>query len=325
MLNIFWVGGEIPKSIVENIDKWRSRVAEIQIWEDTNVELLIDGLNVDMNWPKAMLVDLLRVKAVRKFGGWYCDADTFPAILDLPQSSKVTLIREESRRFWNGCFQAPKNHRFLGAWEAEIVRSIENSNSFLDHTPTISGPHALSRALYGYIYDHGVHESGKEFEVLPWGNVLFTHSPQRFRKRKLAKAMLVHRAANTWRLETNLPRRNKSRILESIFSLRQTNLSSVLDTIRHLIKNPHRFPTRYWQLLMILSMDNRILDSASEWSEFWTESNCAEEIRNAVMNLKIGGIRTSEPNLQKKLKDAGWKAYGQKSWIRPNVTKLPAN
>lgn len=325
MLNIFWVGSEIPKFILENIDKWRSRVAEIQIWDDTNVELIIGDLDVDKNWPKAMLVDLLRVKAVHKFGGWYCDADTIPAVLELPHSSKVTLIREESRRFWNGAFQAPKNHRFLDFWENEIVRSIKNSNSFLDHTPTISGPHALSRALYGYFYDHGIHESGKEFEVLPWGSVLFTHSQRKFRKRKLAKAILVHCAANTWRFETNLQRTKKSRISESIFSLRQTNLSSVLDITRHLIKNPHRFPIRYWQLLMILSMDNKVLDSDIEWKDFWIESNCPEMIRNAVMNLKIGGIRTTDLNLQIKLKDAGWKAYGPRSWIRPNVTRLFAN
>lgn len=313
----------MPKSIAENIDKWRNRVADIQIWDDSNVSILIDDLIIDINWPKAMLVDLLRVKAVREFGGWYCDADTVPAVLELPHSSKVTLIREESRRFWNGAFHAPKNHRFLDYWEAEIRKSIENANLFPDHIPTISGPHALSRALYGYIYDFGLDESGKDFEVLPWGSAVFIHSPRKLRKRKLAKAILVHQAANTWRLETNSPRANKSKISEAIFSLRQTNLSTVLDIVRQLIKNPHRFPMRYWQLLMIKSMDNKVLDSASGWREFWIESDCPDEIRNAVMNLRIGGIRTSKKNLQEKLSDAGWKACGPNAWIRPNITKLP--
>lgn len=80
---------------------------------------------------------------------------------------------------------------------------------------------------------------------------------------------------------------------------------------------------RYWQLLMIKSMDNKVLDSASGWREFWIESDCPDEIRNAVMNLRIGGIRTSKKNLQEKLSDAGWKACGPNAWIRPNITKLP--
>lgn len=321
MIHIFWIETSPTQSILYNFRLWQQRYpGKVKIWVDENIKLISEIDSIQPHWPPAMKVDLLRVDVVRKYGGWYCDADSIPGSASLPSlGERILLVREESRRFCNGFFYSPSKHPFLAWWKQEILDSAFQHNNDLKKVSLITGPHALSRAIYLYTLKYGVQRTRTEISTSPWKLIKFENSTRIIRSRNFAA---LHIALGSW-VDYQEPITSMSGTCKrAFFRLRQTKNAVVLDLIRNLIKYPKLFPMKLWQLRLLLNMDNEILSQINSWSEVWANATNDSELVDAVRNLQIGMIITFNEDLAIRLLEGGWISKSKNEWIRPNVTKL---
>jgi hypothetical protein len=322
-IHAFWIGGKPPTRILENIRDWRSKYPNsIKFWTDIEIENTNRAEILNLDYPEAMKVDLLRVEVVKEFGGWYVDADTKPQEMIFPFVNSVTLVREDSKRFWNGCFFAPKNHPFLEVWQHEIKRSIRESWPQSDNVASISGPLALSRAIYVYASTVGAVQVKEELQMVGWSFVRWGETgnySRIYRKYILKSAALLHQGDASWKLPSQKSTPNFSKIL---YDLRRSHLSSILEFARQIIKNHHRFPKSLVQLKMILNMDNEVLDFKIPGENFIKTIMNKEELEDCLRNLEVGAISSVDQSVQDCLDFAGWGRVYSNVWVRPKLTKL---
>jgi hypothetical protein len=318
-IHIFWIGGVPPDWVMENLRAWETRYPKrVQFWNDSNV--INHGWDwvLSQTWLPAMKVDVLRVLAVSKFGGWYVDADSRPLKNSLPISKKLILVREEGKRCTNAFFYSCQGNAFLKTWLDEISRSVNKQDSGYIDIAKVSGPHALSRALYIHALSVGLAKCKDEIILLPWRYIKFRNlefaNPNR-----LIRSSVVHYSASTW--NTN-KKPKKSKFKGHLFQLRLGLASSFLDLLRSLIINPHRFPRTYLHLKLLLNMDNAVLDNGDLWANYELRIQTILELQEAVRNLDIGIIETSEASLHNKLRFAGWTEIRRNKWLRPRINQI---
>ena len=318
-IHIFWIGGVPPDWVMENLHAWQARYPNrVQFWNDSS--LISQGWDwvLSQSWPAAMKVDVLRVLAVSRFGGWYVDADSKPLTNTLPVSNKLILVREEGKRCCNGFFYSPEGNGFLETWLSEILRSINEQDPGEIDITRISGPFALSRALYLHALSEGSTKSKDGLILLPWKYIKFRD--QNFADlNHLARSSVVHISALTWNANG---RPIKSRFKLQLFQLRLGWASSILDLFRSLILNPHRFPRSYLHLKLLLNMDTSILDSDQSWENFELKISTMSDLYEAVRNLNIGIIETSQLSLHNQLRFAGWTEIRSNKWLRPRINQI---
>lgn len=320
LLHLFWIGEETPSFISSNFSLWKEKFkGEVRIWNNSNIEPINTIAGLQSMWPKAMLVDLLRVIAVSLEGGWYCDADSVPGDSDLPFSNKITFVREESKRFCNGFFFSPKGHPFLAHWIIEIENSIKVMWPHSSFIPEVSGPHALSRAIYTYALSVGAVNTRENLDFAPWGSIEFLHSKD-VPNRKTAGRTAIHIAQSSWDKSEKL--KISSPLRTWLYKSRQGRYASILDFVRNILRHPHLRPTTRSELRMFINTDNYILDSIKDWSDVWFTLENEELLYEVIRNLRICGIETQNHLVAEKLSFAGWVKIDKSHWIRPKVTNL---
>jgi len=323
LIHIFWIDGIPPHNILQNISLWEQMYPErLVVWNDAAIQ--IEGWDKEFRneWPSVMKVDLLRVLAIQKYGGWYVDADTVPLNDQMIDFGKLVLSREDGRRYWNGCFFSPSKHPFLEIWQNEILNSIAEMWPEIDDIARISGPHALSRAIYLYAFDFGLHSALRSIMQLPWGKIRFGDSPVlKFFWLRIyyRRSFLQHQSLATWK-STHIKSPNSFAL--RMYRLRQSPLATPLDLARQLLRNRHRSPRSgvHWTLLKV--MDNEVLDGPGTWDLFYVKAKSYGELRSAVRDTTKGIINLEDIFLAKKLKAAGWKNISENLWLRPKVTNL---
>lgn len=326
MINIFWIGGNPPNFVQSNVNEWRKKYpSSVRFWVDQDCLELIKELKISNSWPEAMKVDLLRVAVISNYGGWYCDADTFPHLAKLVEHQSAFFVREEGRRFCNGIFFAPQNHPFMTYWESEVIKSINEMWPHENLLPFVSGPHALSRAIYTYALEHGSQKSKNDLSYARWNFAKFLHAKPEIgihKSRTKNSTAIFHLAANTWRNSES--EKNEKNIFQLfLYSLRQSCFSWILDLARHLIKNSRLFfPISLANFLIILNSDNLIIDQTEKARDFWIILESIYDLPIAVRNLRIGGIYTSDERIRSALLSAGWIKLGKNRFIRPKIVKL---
>lgn len=320
-VHMFWLGSATPPWAESNQRLWKTEIGRaLQFWDDARVQSNALLPAFDECWPPAMAVDLLRVAVISQQSGWYIDADIAPTKPRLFETDSVILVREDPRRFCNGIFYAPKGHPFLEVWQREILRSITEANQELGDVARISGPHALSRAIYLYALEAGAQVSRTHLQTLPWGLVGFTNSRDvgtvwsKFFRRH---SWVVHVAATSW-----LPNHHSSKAGNFLYELRRTRVGLGLEILRQLLTAPSVPPIRRSDWYLIANMDNTVLDSRTDWTEFWIEISDPELLVDAVRTLSVGGIVSHCPAIADTLNMAGWKRIGATRWARPRVTRL---
>ena len=319
LIHFFWIGGAPPDWVMENLYAWETRYPNrVQFWDDSNVIKHGWDWVSSQTWPPAMKVDVLRVLAVSKFGGWYVDADSRPLNNSLPVSNKLILVREEGKRCTNAFFYSSKGNSFLKVWSNEISRSINAQDSENTDIAKISGPHALSRALYVYALSVGSVKCKDEIILLPWKYIKYRNLEFANSKR-LRRSSVVHYSAFTWNT-SGKPK--KSKIKSHLFQLRLGLASSCLDLLRSLILSLDRFPRSYLHLKLLLNMDTNALDNGNLWENFELKIATVSELHEAVRNLNIGIIETSESLLCNQLKFAGWIEIRRNKWLRPRINQI---
>jgi hypothetical protein len=318
-IHIFWVGGVPPDWAIENVQEWEKRYPErVQFWTDSTVVSQGWDWVFSQSWPTVMKVDVLRVLAVSKFGGWYTDADSRPLNNSLPISKKTILVREEGKRCTNAFFHSSQGNGFLETWLSEITRSINEQEPGNIDIAKISGPHALSRALYLYALSVGSTKCKDELILLPWKYIKFRN--QEFaNSNRLSRSSVVHYSALTWNTKG---RPKKSKFKSQLYQLRLGWGSSFLDFLRSIILNPHRFPRSYIHLKLLLNMDTNVLDNCKLWDYFELKIHTIGELYEAVRNLNIGIIETSEVSLHDQLRFAGWTEIRRNKWLRPRINQI---
>jgi len=319
LIHIFWIGGEPPDWVRKNLQAWETRYPNrVQFWNDSNVSIQGWDWVINQAWPIVMKVDALRVLAVSKFGGWDVDADSKPMINSLPVSKKLILVREEGKRCTNAFFYSSQGNSFLETWSSEISRSINDRDPGNIDIAKISGPYALSRSLYLYALSAGLTKCKDEIILLPWKYIKFRN--QEFaNSNRLKRSSVVHYSAATW--NTN-ERSKKPNLKRKLYQLRLGQASSILDLLRSLYLNPHRFPCSYLHLKLLLNMDNSILDSDQSWENFELKISTMSELYEAVRNLNIGIIETSQLSLHNQLRFAGWTEIRNNKWLRPRINQI---
>lgn len=326
MIHLFWIGGRVPTSIRENISRWKdSYPDELLVWRDSECKTHLYPNEFPSGWPLAMIVDLLRVRAVYKMGGWYCDADTEPGPIRLRQCKGIVLTREESKRFWNGFFFGEKEHPFLEHWRLEIERSIGEFWPSESYVPLISGPHALTRAIYTYALHHGKSKSKRDISFTNWGfaEFKFGQSRRKFFNRS-PKYAIRHMALASW-IDCEVRESNKlktSQFSRMLYWARQSRFATFFDLVRNILKHPRLIPNTFWKLHLLLNMDNRVIDQMNRWNDCEYELQDLNRLESVVRNLNIGVIRTSNILISKRLARAGWKRIRVEVWLRPNVVSL---
>jgi len=294
----------------------------LTFWDNQGISEEGWDCHISESWPRAMQVDLLRVLAVNKFGGWYVDADTNPLNKLFPELDKVFLVREDGKRFWNGFFYAPKNHPFLIFWLNEILVSIGEQWPHKGNVSEITGPHALSRALYAYASAVGVDKCREEIVVAPWRFVTFRKQRKHlsFIQDLLRKgSMLEHYGEATW-VENHSTK--KESFGDSMYLLRQSPLSSILDLFRLVIKNPRKFPKNKTEYKILRNLDNSLLDLKEPWEVHRKRIASHNHLESSMRDLRIGVFIINDPLLSEKLLFAGWEEIEKGEWIRPRVTDL---
>lgn len=323
-IHIFWIGSRPNSKVIENLSKWNSKYGSIlRFWSTKDAEYFDKYFVPPSNWPMAMVVDLYRVMAVRDFGGWYCDADSIPGDIELPTSNKVLLVLEESKRFCNGFFFAPEGHPFLNHWLSEIESSTKMDSSSLADVPSITGPYALSRAIYTYALLHGNQISKRDLASLPISFALFSrkNSNNKNADRIRKKRGVVHFAEASWNPIKGVHSQT-SYLSSTLYQLRRSKLSFTIEILRHMVLNSRLLPTQRWKFYLLNNMDNRIIDRAKNWNSVSILIEDESYVWWAVSNLSIGRITSTNPKIQKQLNFAGWKEYRTNEWLRPRVTKL---
>ncbi len=322
LLHLFWVGMEPPDFVTRNFLSWEKNFpGDVRIWNNSNIASLIPAEISYSSWPKAMLVDLLRVIAISKSGGWYCDADSIPGRKILPASDRIILVREESKRFCNGFFYAPKEHPFLTHWIREIETSIEEmwpENNFI---PEVSGPHALSRAIYTYSLDIGAKACQDQLSVAPWGLFKFLGTSANL-KRASSRNAAIHIAQTSWRGSTMPNLATRTVLGEFLFKLRQGIFANIFDFARNVIKHPYLIPTNKSEMRMFLNVDNYTLDSTINLDSLWKRLSGEDELSAVVRDLSVCGIQTYNEIVGEKLRFAGWEKIDNSRWLRPKITNL---
>ena len=319
LIHIFWIGGEPPDWVRENLQAWETRYPnKVQFWNDSNVGIQGWDWVINQGWPIVMKVDVLRVLAISKFGGWYVDADSKPLNNSVPVSKKLILVREEGKRCTNAFFFSSQGNNFLETWSSEISRSINDRVPGNIDIAKISGPHALSRALYLYALSAGFTKCKDEIILLPWKYIKFRDKDFE-NSNGLKRSSVVHYSAFTWNANE---RPKKTKFKRRLYQLRLVQASSILDLLRSLFLNPNHFPRSYLHLKLLLSMDTSILDSGQSWENFELKIGTFSELYEAVRNLNVGIIETSQPSLHEQLRFAGWTEIRSNKWLRPRLNQI---
>jgi hypothetical protein len=318
-IHIFWIGGVPPEWVIESLQAWKTSYPNrIQFWNESSV--ITQGWDwvLNQSWPAAMKVDVLRVLAVSKFGGWYVDADSRPLDRFLPVSKKLILVREEGNRCCNGFFYSTQGNEFLEIWLREILRSINERELGNVDIARISGPHALSRALYVHALSVGSIKSKEQIILLPWKYIKFRD--QEFaNSNRVVRGSVVHYSALTWNA-IGAPKKSKLKL--QLFQLRLGRASLILDLLRSLLLNPHRFPRSYLHLKLLLNLDSTVLDNKGTWRDVELKIHTFNELHEAVRDINIGIIETSEVSLHGQLRFAGWTEIRRNKWLRPRINQI---
>lgn len=325
-VNIFWLFTSIPSDVRGNISQWRHQYGtRLTFWENIeNLDLSIDVSEfLHADFPPALKVDLLRVIAIKQVGGWYCDADTRPGPINLIGKEKILLFREEDSRFCNGIFFAPQNHPFLQYWIDEIKSSIKEYWPTNTYVPEVSGPHALSRALYTYAVEVGVDEMHRHIGCGPWKLVQFRKGVSTKRRRPLVRTQFAveHFSKGSWERERT-SELGYQRLSDLLYSLRQSFLGKYLDWSRNAFLNIHLKPFKNLNGRLIRNMDNRYLDKLSDIGDAYAVVEDLESLAPLLRDLSIGVIVTNNRMIGEKLRFGGWDIYGENKYFRPNVTSL---
>jgi hypothetical protein len=323
-INIFWMFTDLPLYISENLSTWNIVYGNrVKLWRD---ESAVDK-SLEINertfklLPPASRVDLIRVLTLRSVGGWYCDADTVPGNLVLGDSKSLVLFREEDTRFCNGFFYAPKGHPFLNFWIREIEQSIKETDYSDFYAPEVTGPHALSRAIYCYALEIGAKRTREQILCGSWGFIRFRRDKQRKKVWPHRSFALEHISHGSWESNNNTIKRYLF-LRETIYSLRQSEFGRLLDFARNVIVNRRLLPFSPERVQLLLNMDNRELDKIDSLKKAWRVIGDESELLPAVRNLAVGGIATENIDISKKLREAGWNSSSKGRFIRPNVTSL---
>ena len=324
-IHIFWIGGAPPKYISDYLSSWRNEFgSSVRFWGDKQVQIErwdTKGLVFD---KEAMEVDLLRILTVRKYGGWYVDADSFPLINALPNGENVLLAREDSRRFLNGLFYAPKDNEFLRVWENEVRLSMQEKGLALVPLSEKTGPQALSRAIYSYSLQIGAERTRQELNALPWKSILLLSDGRNCISKiaiKISKPWIIHQAGKTWLVNTDI--RDRSNFLGKFFYFfRRSNYGVHLDVLRLLLKKPHLFPRNFWQLHFLYNLDIKVLDSLENFNNLLVKVQNMDDLQQTIRDLYIGGIESDIEIVQNSLTFAGWKRFSKNCFLRPRVCNL---
>ena len=237
LIHFIWIGTLIEKETLKNIEDWKSKFpGTLKLWVDSDLELLPAGLWADSSLPPAQRADYLRVWVIYHFGGWYIDADCKPGRVPLIHSDKILFAREDSRRFTNCFFFAPANSKFLLHWNDELIRSRTEISSPNSDVSNISGPGALSRALYTYLIKEDLEEFSSFAQYLGWSK--FTHLPGNLFKKE--KPILfygnyaLHFGKSSWNPESKLEYSSHLVLWmkQMLYLLRHSNAAVISDFIR---------------------------------------------------------------------------------------------
>jgi len=329
VIHLFWIGpSPQPKFVVENINLWSAMTKNLFVWGNRETEACLSALNVPTGIPPAMQVDALRVATISNYGGWYVDADIRPVGLIPPEPQKIILVREESKRFCNGAFGGPIQHPFFSHWLTEIEESIDSMWPEIRDVAEISGPMALSRAIYTFALVHGKKSMLNSFAKAPWGLMRFEFEgtkPVRITRIFRRNEILVHVAANSWRSDFGMQRKKMNTFRYIFYHLRQTKIAPLLDLFRILLFRPNLMTVKPWQILILLNLDNGILDKMERFKDCVRVINDSSEIRALFRDLTVGCIIASDELSVRILESCGWIRMRNNRWIRPNVTSYMGN
>lgn len=162
ILHIGWFGGEIPDEESRNIDRFMAINPDflLQCWHDKNLSML------DMDWkwarrvfPKpAGLSNLVRLVALKKFGGIWSDCDVIcHKPLDPFLENQAFAAFQDHEVICNAFMGAVADHPWI-EWQ------LKNINKYEGHDPSW-GPYLATEApregltivdsnlVYPYLYD----------------------------------------------------------------------------------------------------------------------------------------------------------------------------
>jgi len=197
--------------------------------------MLPDGPWQDISLHPAQRADLLRVKVVQMFGGWYADVDCYPGSTELYAPKQVELAIEDSRRFINCFFGAPLGSEFLDVWMSQMLAGLQESKT--TNIAEVTGPGALARAIYVYAARVGAEDSTRDLRTMSWQK--FSHIPGSLVTRtgvmyeRTFKGLAIHIGSGTWASQ-GAAKKFKG-VKRIIWQLRHSSIGRELDLIRSIL------------------------------------------------------------------------------------------
>jgi hypothetical protein len=326
-LHLIWLGSEPSAEILATQRRWQATCGqEVRLWTEADLSELPDGPWRNTTYHPAQRADLLRVALVNWFGGWYADVDCQPGTEPLPNPRNIVLAREDTRRFVNGFFYAPKGAPFLKYWIDELQESLKD-----DHRGSIAeltGPGALSRALHGYALEVGAHQVQAEVLVMPWGH--FRHWPKSVLGNINSSGLPAARYAShigeaSW-MDQNSLRADASRFALSAWRLRHSLLANAAETLRIALQNPQLSKKSLFSKQVRYALNNSTLDYLGNQLLAALEPQQVDDfklLRTVIRSDEVVTVATSTVEIIRVLDKAHWikLTHGTvQVWMRPRPT-----
>jgi len=148
ILHFIWIGGEFPAYLNFCLKSWKFHHSdwEIKIWQDSNINEIIDQSNINYNEIPNIgaKVDLLRLEILYKYGGIYVDSDFF-CLKPIDDLIKLDFfISSECNYYYlvnNGIIGSTKGHIILDKMICDIKLnlSFQKKEGYFD-VLTATGP-----------------------------------------------------------------------------------------------------------------------------------------------------------------------------------------
>ena len=214
IIHYCWFGGEMPKLMQDNVEKWRRMCSdyEIKLWNEDNYDVTKCAYMYEAYRHKAwgFVPDYIRLDIIRQYGGIYLDTDV--EILKKPDA----LLYQESFGISDASFfmnlgagfgSIPNNpliKEFLDVYEHE---NFVLPDGRINNAPCIFYQYRVLRK-YGIKLDDSL-QSVKGFNIYPM--IMASTVPRSMQMRLSDMAYFAHYGTMTWMNSEHLNRRKAVR------------------------------------------------------------------------------------------------------------------